>query len=291
MKGMGKLHDRSHASLIQRELSGRSLSPRARERLARQLETCPPCARQRERALHSRRLLVSGRGEEPTGLELRLLFERSLQAAGAEPREPARVWTGLRLALPLATLVLVFLLPLTSDRFLQPEYSGIRGESSLFDRGPALGISGVGAMGDEYEVVHGEGVFLGDWLRFYLSGTPGTRTRYFILGVQDPRDPAWYFPNSTEGRSLEMPTPGKRWMIPEEIQLAPELHRPGELTVIALFTEQALTLEQVREAVAEVGSAGWGTAREIAGDLAEALNLEEDSILVTTLRVLVQGED
>lgn len=214
-----------------------------------------------DRAVTLHRLMVGADPELPSGFERERMLSAVLEivldgVAAAEAPSPsladrAQAWLRPLLAVGVAAAVALVLLP--TDVFDDADYIGSRGGDEI-ELSVGIGVSGVTADSQEYEVaVAGTSLFYDDYLRIYTTREAETKTPYaFVFGLQQGRDPIWYAPDPEHegGMSLEaelgrgVPLGGVA--DPIEFALSGGRHEVGDLTIVAIFTEEPIGLEDVR---------------------------------------------
>jgi len=210
-------------------------------------------ARYRE-AVTAHRLMVGADPQFPSGFEARRM--RDAAVAAATPARPAvarrfAVWGGL-LAAGAAALLLA--LQPGANQVILPGAGGPGPGHDLRARGGetdaatlGLGLSGVRreAPDDEYEIVAGGGVHLGDFLRFYTTNERPQITHLFVFVVQQGRAPIWYAPMPPEERQSVAVPQGRAVMLPAEYAVDADRYAAGEARAIAVFSPQPITVEDL----------------------------------------------
>lgn len=168
-----------------------------------------------------------------------------------------------------AALLFVFVI---NPQFLTSEQNGAmraRGSKITGDE-LGLGLSGVRADGSLYDARRPEGLSLDDNLRFSFSNAasdPDKAARYlFVLGLDQKLKPYWYYPLPDEGPH-EAPDPDDRvqahaaqsiaiasgaQVLQQDLPYETELkrrHHAGPFWVLALFSRDALLLEDVQQII------------------------------------------
>lgn len=205
------------------------------------------------RALTAHRVMVHGDASRSTGLEGRRRLD--LIAPSRATRAPPFI---APLAIVAATLVLAFQNTPAPPRGPDDDLRA-RGLSTISLPEPqvGLGVGGVTEDDREYEILGGEGVSLGDWLRFSYTNERADLTHLFVFGLQPDEGglrPIAPLPEEDQSLPIQL---ARLAPLPFEARVAAR-HKLGPLRLVALFTTRALTLEQVSGAVAaaelELGS-------------------------------------
>jgi len=134
-----------------------------------------------------------------------------------------------------------------------------------------LGLSGVSRANptDEYEVVAGGGVRLGDFLRVYTTNERPGVDHLFVLVLQQGRAPIWYAPMPPEQNASVALGQGRSRMLEAEYAVDAERYASGPARAIALFTAEPITVDRLTPHLDDGLSTGEpeAAARKLAGDL------------------------
>lgn len=128
--------------------------------------------------------------------------------------------------------------------------------SGFFDLTVGVGISGVTEDGREYEAVHGDGVYMDDYMRLYATRAVEDWPLMLVVGLQPGQAPIWYHPDPEHGteRSQRVEL-GKSIPLgganePFEFKVSGR-HVTGALKVVGIFSGRAVTVERVAAALAD----------------------------------------
>ncbi|MDP6944165.1 MAG: hypothetical protein QF464_08455 [Myxococcota bacterium] len=207
-------------------------------------------ARYRE-AVTAHRVMVGADPQFPSGFEARRMRDAAVAAATPSQAPMTRrfaVWGGL-LAAGLA--VALFTLQPASDRVVLPGGDSATSATDLRTRGGettsatlGLGLSGVARdmPTDEYEIVAGGGVHLGDFLRVYTTHERPGVTHLFLVVIQAGRAPIWYAPMPPEEAQSVPVLQGRAVMLPAEYAVDEERYAQGPARAIAVFSATPITV-------------------------------------------------
>ena len=209
-------------------------------------------ARYRE-AVTAHRLMVGADPQFPSGFETSRMRDAVVEAAAPTEAPLTRrvaIWGGL-LAAGAAALLLTIgpmgqgVIPAEGADDSLTDLRARSGAAPTATVG--LGLSGVSRANpsDEYEIVAGGGVHLGDFLRVYTTNERSEVTHLFVLVRQPERAPIWYAPMPPEQTQSVALGQGRAVMLTAEYAVDAERYAAGSARAIALFTTRPLTVSEL----------------------------------------------
>ncbi len=219
------------------------------------------CARAYDRAVSMHRLMVGADPMLPSGHERRRMMLAVLDAVESVEASQSSIWERfaswlkpLALASAAVAALLVVGQTDTVERVVPTEdvYIGSRGIT--FDLTVGIGVSGVTEDSTEYEAVAGDtALHIDEYMRIYTTREVDLFPNVFVFGLQDGF-PLWYAPDPEHGedgsiaaeRGRSIPLGGRA--DPFEIKLSGR-HKVGSLQVVALFTDEPVSVTLVAEAL------------------------------------------
>lgn len=207
-------------------------------------------------AVTAHRLMVGCDPQFPSGFEARRMRDAVVEQAGAQAvthRSPMTrrfaMWGGLVGfgAACAAAALLVTIQPVGDlvQGGVEAPLTDLRtrgGQSVTADLG--LGLSGVSRSNpiDEYEIVAGGGVPLGDFLRVYITNERPALSHLFVFVLQAGRAPIWYAPMPPDAtQSLAAPQ-GRTVMLDAEYAVDADRYAPGPARAVAIFSAAPITV-------------------------------------------------
>ncbi len=119
-----------------------------------------------------------------------------------------------------------------------------------------------------------------DVLSFTYEASLTARPYVFVVAFDAERRPHWYHPVPDERQSIAMQRGGGELSLPGAVRLKTN-HRPGRFAVVALVSDEPLTVEEVARAIATLGQ------DQMVDALAEKLG---DNVEQQTFELSVEAE-
>ncbi|MEC9071715.1 MAG: hypothetical protein VX938_05010 [Myxococcota bacterium] len=241
-----------------------------------------------DQAVVTHRLAVGADPEEQSGFERERMMAAVLdQALGVETSQgwlawltsaPTMRWMGTAAAVALVLVVVRPWAPSDTHDDLRAR-GGDAAEVLV-----GFGISGVDAQGQEYEVVASGQLSMDDHIRVTYTNEDPRLGHLFILGLQENQPLIWYAPLPPEETSSVAIERGKG-ALPFEI-LVGARHREGPAKVVAIFTAEPVSTQQVERAL-DSGLATMGP-EDLEVEIARRLGCQEgDRVRVLQTRIQV----
>ena len=226
------------------------------------------CASEYDRQVTLHRALVGADPMLPSGHEQQRMMSAVLDAvsvtesAFAPIPTPSPLFRWLRPMMGVlagACAVLAVVVGMSDDTTILrvPDEAVVNSRGSgFFDLTVGVGVSGVTEDGREYEAVHGDGVYMDDYMRIYSTRAIEDWPLILVVGLQRGRAPIWYHPDPEHGTGrsqrveLGQSVPLGGSDVPFEFKVSGR-HTPGALQVLGIFSGRAQTVERVAAALAD----------------------------------------
>ncbi|MFT5431344.1 MAG: hypothetical protein ACI9OJ_002023 [Myxococcota bacterium] len=241
---------------------GKSWNAQKDSQMRSHLRGCPDCAATYDRVVSLHRSLVGADPLMPTAFERGRMMKATLQTTSIRPIPTPGprwlAWGSLATVAAVAAILFVMRPPVAQltggGGDADEDYIGARG-GGFYDLTVGIGLSGVTKREREYEIVaeDTEG-YLDDWMRITTTRLVDNYPYVFIFGLQDGRAPVWYYPDPghEEGASRPVPSGASVPIGPAgdafEFKLS-ERHVDGGLMVVAIFSNEVIALDTVKEAL------------------------------------------
>lgn len=232
--------------IVDRRLSSVSCTSIDNALMREHIDHCDVCREYYNRRVVLIRTVSGGLATQATGLESRRLFEEvmgKVDRPSSRP-EPRRAWFPLAAAATLSAMAVIAIVATPPDN---AEYYGVRGGVDVLPS-VGIGLSGIDADGNEYEVVESGEICVTEYLRFYVTARDSQLKYYFIFGINNGVFVP-YFPLPEEQESFVFDGRSSvAHMVPWEIRLD-QRHSAGTLDVVGVLSDVPLQYDLVSRAV------------------------------------------
>jgi hypothetical protein len=237
------------------------LPPKARTNLLKSVDRCPACAEYYAR--HQKLESALCGTDEPFTVFSMERTKKALFATLAEKTAPKKESSAFpRILAPAAivaaaAVLAVFLFPgkpaldrtpITPSAVISPVTLVARGGFPQKAQADA-GIRVFRVSKDAAHVSEGGDLFIDDTITFTYTYVNESGGALALFGIQNTGEIRWYYPGYNEKMSIPIEGDKVDEPLKDGILLAVN-HRPGRLRIIALFTEEPLSTEEIEAATA-----------------------------------------